>query len=430
MIPPRHDCLAAAAHPRSSSFLFPVLRTWDQSRPPCPSSKSRQVRPGRGVVQNAAMTPVGRGRVRRDQGPWRRPRRASDRHAAALDPATGRGGAWRRTSSNARRSSAPSWRPSSNDHDPKKRAPGSLVDSITPPALMLGWADPWLDQSEVVGGCRLTGHLAVVAVAGRLSPGDGIAVLEGLVQYVLGPPARQTRSPGSSGTDQQAPGLHHGLGPDIWRAASIGIWVGWLTRSPVDDRTRTCRQRSDGGWPGLPPWTLAALAFVRGGQGSSRRCAFAGTEYCSSAPGRLGGPRYLQEDDGLRHPDGRGRRLCGVDRVRRQPRARACARGPLRLPHARRNGAVGCRRTIFRAGVADRASIDSAGPSERKARVAGRRWESELAESRWTERLRGGRRRRTSECLCEVGGQQGLGASNPSGSCCSVGSRSSRAPVE
>jgi hypothetical protein len=60
----------------------------------------------------------------------------------------------------------------------------SLVDSLTPPALMLGWGDPWLDQSEVVGGCRLTGHLVVTAVAGRLSPGDGIATLEGLIEYV------------------------------------------------------------------------------------------------------------------------------------------------------------------------------------------------------------------------------------------------------
>jgi hypothetical protein len=60
----------------------------------------------------------------------------------------------------------------------------SLVDAITPPALMLGWADPWLDQSDVVGGCRLTGHLVVTAVAARLAPGEGIAVLESLVDYV------------------------------------------------------------------------------------------------------------------------------------------------------------------------------------------------------------------------------------------------------
>lgn len=68
------------------------------------------------------------------------------------------------------------------DDDPNVLA--SLADSITPPALMIGWADPWLDQSEVVGGCRTTGHLAVTAVAGRLAPGEGIAVLEGLIAYV------------------------------------------------------------------------------------------------------------------------------------------------------------------------------------------------------------------------------------------------------
>jgi len=60
----------------------------------------------------------------------------------------------------------------------------SLVDAITPPALMLNWNDPWLDSDGTVGRCEYVGHLAVTAVAGRLMPGDGIAKLEELVEYV------------------------------------------------------------------------------------------------------------------------------------------------------------------------------------------------------------------------------------------------------
>jgi hypothetical protein len=67
------------------------------------------------------------------------------------------------------------------DDDPSVLS--SLVDTITPPALMIGWSDPWLMPT---GPCFQQGNLIVTAVAGRLVPGDGIATLEELVAYTLG----------------------------------------------------------------------------------------------------------------------------------------------------------------------------------------------------------------------------------------------------
>lgn len=59
----------------------------------------------------------------------------------------------------------------------------SLVDSIEPPALMIGWGDPWLEPDT---SCFQKGRLVVTAVASRLVPGEGVASLEALVAYVLG----------------------------------------------------------------------------------------------------------------------------------------------------------------------------------------------------------------------------------------------------
>lgn len=59
----------------------------------------------------------------------------------------------------------------------------SLVDSIEPPALMLGWGDPWLEPATP---CLNDGHLVITAVASRMVPGDGVARLEQLIAYVLG----------------------------------------------------------------------------------------------------------------------------------------------------------------------------------------------------------------------------------------------------
>jgi hypothetical protein len=58
----------------------------------------------------------------------------------------------------------------------------SLVDSIEPPALLLGWGEPWL---EPMGMCMSTGRLVVTCVSGRISPGEGLATLEWLVDYTL-----------------------------------------------------------------------------------------------------------------------------------------------------------------------------------------------------------------------------------------------------
>ena len=66
------------------------------------------------------------------------------------------------------------------DGDPTVLA--NLVDAIEPPALMIGWGDPWLEPDTA---CFSTGRLVVTAVAGRLVPGDGVATLEDLVGYVL-----------------------------------------------------------------------------------------------------------------------------------------------------------------------------------------------------------------------------------------------------
>jgi hypothetical protein len=58
----------------------------------------------------------------------------------------------------------------------------SLVDSIEPPALMLGWGDPWLEPDTA---CLTRGRLVITAVASRLMPGEGVAKLEELVTYTL-----------------------------------------------------------------------------------------------------------------------------------------------------------------------------------------------------------------------------------------------------
>lgn len=57
-----------------------------------------------------------------------------------------------------------------------------LVDALDPPALMIGWAEPWLTPDT---GCWYTGRLVITAVAGRLVPGAGVETLEQLVTSTL-----------------------------------------------------------------------------------------------------------------------------------------------------------------------------------------------------------------------------------------------------
>jgi len=64
------------------------------------------------------------------------------------------------------------------------------VDSLTPPALMLDWADPWLEPgtgpgTPTMGGCMWTAQLLVVCVGARLEPGPGVAICEQLVGYTI-----------------------------------------------------------------------------------------------------------------------------------------------------------------------------------------------------------------------------------------------------
>ena len=62
----------------------------------------------------------------------------------------------------------------------------NLVDAVTPPALMLEWADPWLTSLTVTGGVGvLQATLNVICFAGRLEPGPGVTMLEQLVGLVL-----------------------------------------------------------------------------------------------------------------------------------------------------------------------------------------------------------------------------------------------------
>ena len=58
----------------------------------------------------------------------------------------------------------------------------NLVDSIEPPALMIGWGEPWLDFQTP---CFSEGLIVVTAVGSRLMPGAGIEQLEALVVYTL-----------------------------------------------------------------------------------------------------------------------------------------------------------------------------------------------------------------------------------------------------
>jgi hypothetical protein len=74
-----------------------------------------------------------------------------------------------------------------SDQDPWVFA--DVVDSLTPPALVVEQGSPFLTPG-IVGGpmlaqCQYTARLVVVCIAGRLEPGPGIDTLEQLETYVL-----------------------------------------------------------------------------------------------------------------------------------------------------------------------------------------------------------------------------------------------------
>jgi hypothetical protein len=70
------------------------------------------------------------------------------------------------------------------DSDPNVQTGAGWVDSVSPPALILAWADPWLEPDDRKS-CRFYARLTVLAVAGRVELDAGVAMLEELVSYVI-----------------------------------------------------------------------------------------------------------------------------------------------------------------------------------------------------------------------------------------------------
>jgi len=59
-------------------------------------------------------------------------------------------------------------------------------DSVYPPALVVVWDDPWLEQPRVMGPCMTIANVVVLCVGSRIEAGPGIDQVESLVQYTIG----------------------------------------------------------------------------------------------------------------------------------------------------------------------------------------------------------------------------------------------------
>ena len=59
-----------------------------------------------------------------------------------------------------------------------------LVDSVDPPAIMLLWADPWLEPQTAGTGFWFA-RLDAFCIAARVDPGPGVAMLESLVSHTI-----------------------------------------------------------------------------------------------------------------------------------------------------------------------------------------------------------------------------------------------------
>lgn len=73
-----------------------------------------------------------------------------------------------------------------DDSDPDVVA--DIPDAVSPPLLLLEWANPWLTPRTV--GMQSSGgwwdaHVNVLCLSGRLEPGPGIAELERLLSYAV-----------------------------------------------------------------------------------------------------------------------------------------------------------------------------------------------------------------------------------------------------
>ena len=95
------------------------------------------------------------------------------------------------------------------------------VDSLTPPALLLDWADPWLEPAHTIGSigaCQWTARLQVICIAGRLEPGAGVDVLEQLVTLVV---ARLEADPYTWTLDSVSAPLQRDLAGISYLAANV-----------------------------------------------------------------------------------------------------------------------------------------------------------------------------------------------------------------
>src|SRR5262245_53600676 len=58
-------------------------------------------------------------------------------------------------------------------------------DTVTPPALVVVWDDPWLEQPTTMGPCDLTANLVVLCVGSRIEAGPGIDMVEEMVAFTI-----------------------------------------------------------------------------------------------------------------------------------------------------------------------------------------------------------------------------------------------------
>ena len=69
------------------------------------------------------------------------------------------------------------------DYDPEVHV--DVVDSLTPPALVLMWDDPWLSVQTFGPMAQYEAQFTVLAIASRIEPGPGITTLEKLAVYTI-----------------------------------------------------------------------------------------------------------------------------------------------------------------------------------------------------------------------------------------------------
>lgn len=59
-------------------------------------------------------------------------------------------------------------------------------DTVSPPALVVVWDDPWLEQPRTMGPELTLANLVVLCVGSRVEAGAGIEQIEAMVPYVIG----------------------------------------------------------------------------------------------------------------------------------------------------------------------------------------------------------------------------------------------------